>query len=258
MFTRLSTFGLTGLAATLVSFGIDAQAIAQTTYDFSITYTTEFSFPPLEQELQPQVVNISQLLQNLPPRFTAALPEGLPSELTNPTILDVSVIGESGDSNVPFGLTNFTSKTVGLPLPPQIDAVTGQITRQVSVFRANPADLNVKAPQLFDMYFGEGTDNKLIGQANDQALFDFVQGTVEGEGVITVVGGEGIFEGASGKINFTQKDVLGAPGESIKGEAKLDFFIQTPQAVPEPGTEATLAGLGLLGTGFLLRRHRQK
>lgn len=262
MFLRSYSVCLFGAALTLASFGpSEAKAITQTTYNFNITYSTEFIFPLLEQDLRPEAVDISGLVQNLPPQFQEALPENLASVLINPEILDVRVTGESINSNPPFGLANFTSDTFGLPLPPQVNPETGLPTRQVSIFRANPADLsvNVPPPAFSDVYFGDDTNNKLFGLANDQAIFNFVEGTVEGFGTITIVGGEGIFEGASGQIEFTQRDVLAPPGVSTRGEARLDFSVQVaPQAVPEPKTNATLAGVGVIGTLFLLRQRRQR
>lgn len=156
-------------------------------------------------------------------------------------------------------MTNFTSETFGLPLPPQINPETGQPARQVSIFRADPAALNVDVPtpEFSDVYFGGNTNNRLFGLANDQAIFDFEEGTVAGGGLITIVGGEGIFEGASGQIEFTQRDTLGPSGASTRGEARLNFSVQVPEAVPEPSTNGTLAGIGIIGALFLLRRHRQ-
>lgn len=260
MILRSHTAWLVPAALTLLSFGAgNAKAIAQTTYNFSITYDTEFFTPPLDESLQPEVVNISQLIQELPPRFQATLPENLPSELTNPALIDVEVIGVSNSPETPFGLTSFSSNTVGLPLPPQIDPETGAPTRQVSIFRADPAAFGVDlpTPEFSDVYFGDETGNRLIGLANDQAIFDFVEGTVAGEGIITIVGGAGIFEGATGQIRFTQQDELGPPGASIIGEAKLDFSVEVPQQVPESSTNATLVGMGVIGSLYLLRRRRQ-
>lgn len=259
MILRSRTAWIVPAALALVGFGLGDRAIAQSTFDFSVTYDTEFTFPPLDEELRPEVLDISPLVEDLPPEFQAALPENLPSELSNPEILDVQVTGENAAPNTPFGLTNFTSNTVGLPLPPQTDPTTGQPTRQVSIFRANPADLNVDVPtpEFSDVYFGGDTDNKIYGQANDQAIFDFVEGTVQGFGVITIVGGEGIFEGASGRIEFTQSDELGAPNEPTRGQAKLDFSVEVPQVVSEPTSNAAIVGMGVIGSLLLLRRYRR-
>ena len=243
-------------AVMLIGLGLgNPKADAQTTSNFSITYNTEFTFPLLDENLQPEVVQLSPLIENLPSEFQAALPENLPSQLINPPILDVTVTGESVDPNPPFELTNFISETVGLSLPPQPNPA-GQPERQVSIFRADPADLNINlpTPEFSDVYFGDETGNRLFGLANDQAIFDFVEGTVQGGGIITIVGGEGIFEGATGQILFTQRDNIGPPNEPVRGQATLDF-----QVVPEPGTgTGTLVGIGVIGSLFALSHRRKK
>lgn len=94
----------------------------------------------------------------------------------------------------------------------------------------------------------------------DQAAFDFQQGTVSGGGTITITGGTGIFENATGAITFTQNDRLTSTNltEPFAGRATLNFSVQTAKAVPEPSTNATLAGIGVIGTGLLLRRLRRR
>lgn len=244
------------ISLSVLSLGLVAIAesvSAQTALDFSISYDTEFLFPPLDESLLPETVDISPLVADLPPEFQAALPEDLPSELVNPQILDVLVTGTSVDTDPAFGLTNFVSDTVGLPLPPQIDPVTGEPARQVSIFRADPAEFNLdlETPAFSDIYFGDDTGNILFGLANDQAIFDFVEGTVQGGGTITIVGGEGVFAGATGEIAFSQQDELGPPGEPVRGTAVLDFSVELPddaQTTPEPSTTLAwlLAGLAAI------------
>ena len=175
--------------------------------------------------------------------------------MVDPQILDVLVTGTSVNPDPAFGLTDFTSDTVGLPLPPQIDPVTGQPARQVSIFRADPAEFNldIETPAFSDIYFGDDTGNRLFGLANDRAIFDFVEGTVQGGGIITVVGGEGIFEGATGEIAFSQQDDLGPPGEPVRGTAVLDFSVEIPdntQTTPEPSSTITWTVAGLLAAIF--------
>lgn len=250
---------LTSISLCLVGFSSYTQsAKAQTNFEFSIDYNTEFLFPPLENNL-PDSVDITPFIEDLPPEFQAALPENLPSVLVNPTILDVLVTGESVDPDPAFGLTNFTSDTFGLPLPPQTDE-NGQPLRQVSIFRADPADLNISipTPEFSDVYFGDDTGNRLFGRANDRAIFDFEAGTVAGGGTITIVGGEGTFEGASGFIEFSQEDELAPPGEPTVGVATLDFFVQVPEAstTPEPNNTAIVAA-GIFAS-VALRRWRSR
>lgn len=108
------------------------------------------------------------------------------------------------------------------------------------------------SPEFGDVYFGGTTNNKLYGNANDQAIFDFVEGTVSGGGIITIVGGEGVFKNASGRITFTQQDRLGLPGEPVIGQARLDFSLLRAQSVPEP---LTIIGAGTaLGFGAFFKR----
>ena len=254
----------------LVGFGLSAaRATAQT---FSITYDTEFNFTPLEIARPdvdpPESINLTPLIDSLPPEFQALLPEDLPSELENPSILDSFGSGVSTESEPPFGLTNFTSDTFGLPITLESvpDPETGEPlpVSQLIVFRADPNDLNLDlpSPEFSDRYFGGETD-RLLGLANDQAVLNILsptEGTVEGGGLITVVSGEGEFEGASGEITFIQSDTFD-PSDmsgSILGQATLEFSINTAQSVPEPSTNATLVGLGIIGAGVWLRRRTQQ
>ncbi|PSO92295.1 MAG: hypothetical protein BRC48_14545 [Cyanobacteria bacterium QS_9_48_30] len=166
----------------------------------------------------------------------------------NQNLFRVTVTGESADA--PFGLTNFVSDTYG-----QFNPNTNTAT-----FDANPAAIGIEGePILSDRYFGGR--NELFGRASDMAKFNFEQGTVMGAGTIALTGGEGVFENATGTIDFTQNDTL--PGselpQSFEGEARLDYQVQTPQPVPEPGTNAMLvASAGIIGFGFLKRSRRRK
>lgn len=157
-----------------------------------------------------------------------------------------TVTGTSTDA--PYGLTDFISNTYN-----QFDPTTN-----VSTFNANPAAFGLQGePILSDRYYGGS--NELFGTASDRAAFDFQQGTVSGGGTITITGGTGIFENASGAITFTQNDRLTSTNltEPFAGRATLNFSVQTAQAVPEPSTNATLVGIGVISTGLLLRRLRR-
>ena len=261
--------GLTS-AVVLSSFSLGAsEAIAQT-LDFEINYDTEFNLVPLgiarPEVVPPTSLNLTPIVESLPAEVRAILPPDLPSTLETPTYLDVFGSGTSVETDVPFGLTNFTSDTFGLPitLASAPDPTTGEPipVSQLVIFRANPQDigLDLPAPELSDIYFGEGTDNKLFGFANDQAVINVLsptEGTVQGGGLISVTAGEGAFEGATGEIMFTQSDVFDPSnmGGPLIGQAVLKFSIETPsQSVPEADTQAAIVGLGIVGMGTLLRR----
>lgn len=78
-----------------------------------------------------------------------------------------------------------------------------------------------------------------------------------GSSTITITGGEGRFSGATGTLNLLENDTfIPDPTAPINARYAISGLIETPQAVPEPKTDATLVGFGAIGAGFLLRRHR--
>lgn len=160
-------------------------------------------------------------------------------------ILRATITGESTDA--PFGLTKFVSNTYGRFDP----------TTNVSTFDANPAVFGLPSePTLGDKYFGGS--NELFGTASDQAAFNFEEGTVAGSGTITITGGTGIFENASGQITFSQNDKLTSTDLTapFAGKATLNFSVETAQEVPEPSNNAALVGVGLIGASLMMRRLR--
>lgn len=162
-------------------------------------------------------------------------------------ITRVTVTGET--ENAPFGLNNFISNTYGRFDP----------TTNIATFNADASVFGLQGvPILSDRYFGG--ENEIFGRASDMAKFNFEEATVSGSGTITITGGLGIFENATGTITFTQNDRLTStdPTEPFRGRATLNFSVQTAQAVPEPRSIATLVGLGMIGTNFLLRRRNRK
>jgi hypothetical protein len=171
-------------------------------------------------------------------------------------IFRATITGESSDAA--FGLSKFESNTYG-------KLIEATSTTQNFQFNANPDTFGLKnLPMLGDRYFGGS--NELFGKAADMATVDFAAGTVMGGGTITLTGGRGIFNNASGQITFTQQDRLdpnAPPGTPVKGEAILKFSVQTPQtkAIPEPTSIISLA-LVAITTSLLLRqknnRHLQK
>ena len=262
---------VTGFTSAVIfsSFSLGAETAFAQAANFEINYDTQFSLVPLEMAqpefVAPTFVDLAPILESLPPDVRAILPPDLPSTLENPTFLDVSGRGTSVEANVPFGLTSFTSDTFGLPitLASAPNPITGELVpvSQLVIFRANPQDigLTLPAPELSDVYFG-ATDNKLFGLSNDQAVLNALsptEGTVQGGGLISITGGEGAFEGASGEIMFTQSDVFNPSDMSgpLIGQALLKFSVETPsQAVPEADTNAAIVAFGAIGIGTLLRR----
>lgn len=151
-------------------------------------------------------------------------------------------------SDAPYGLTQYQGLIYA-----QTDAATGAVT-----FDTNPATFGLPdQPMGYIVFQGEGTDNKLFGTATASAVFDRQNLVGNGSGTLNITGGEGIFTNATGTLNFSEVDQLNPDPSvlSVNGKATITGSIQ---AVPEPEVGiGTLAGIGLLGTGFLLRRRSQ-
>ena len=157
-------------------------------------------------------------------------------------------LATSSDPEAPYGLTQYEGLIYA-----RTDPTTGALN-----FDTNPATFGLPdLPPGYIVFEGEGTDNKLRGTATATAIFDRENLTGEGSGTLTITGGEGIFTGATGTLNFTQVDRLNPDPNvlSIEGDAVVSGEIEV---VPEPGGIGTLAGVGALGAGLMLHRHRQR
>ncbi|MBR8832850.1 MAG: PEP-CTERM sorting domain-containing protein [Stigonema ocellatum SAG 48.90 = DSM 106950] len=166
-----------------------------------------------------------------------------------PDIVRATITGDATDA--PYGLDFLTSNTYG-----QVNPISSTVTK--TTFNADPTAFGLNSePALSDRYYGGA--NELFGKASDSAVIDQEKGTISGGGTITITGGTGIFKDATGKITFTESDQLGPdPTAPSQGQAELIFSIKTPEQVPEPTATTTLVGLGVVGTGFVLRRQRRR
>lgn len=236
------------VALTCAAFGVNiqnAKAQASVNREFEITYDALTTLAPIENQ---------------------------------PGFLTANIIGTSQDSNAPFGFNNFESNAFGALVSASEETITDPSGNVVPViqnfeFNANPAVIGLaNPPQSFidkraalgipnpeensDIYFGNSA-NKLFGKAADRATINLSEGTISGEGIITVTGGTGIFENASGEIEFEQSDRLPEdPNAAALGAATLTFNIQTPQSVPE-STDALGLAAGVLGVGLIVRQKRR-
>lgn len=223
------------LALSVIGVGFNLQSA------FAIG-SSEVSIASSESELQAQAIKDFEIKYST--LFTL-----IPRPDLGENIFRATVTGESVDAA--FGLTKFESNTYG-------KLVKATETTQEFRFNANPSAFGLKdLPTLGDRYFGGGS-GELFGTASDSAKIDFLAGTVNGGGIVTITEGTGIFDKASGQIAFTQQDKLDPtvpPGTPVKGEAILTFSVI--QKVPEPTTTAALASMGVIGAGSLLRRRRK-
>ncbi len=149
------------------------------------------------------------------------------------------------DPEAPYGLTRYEGLVYG-----QTNPVTNEVT-----FNIDPATFGLPdLPPGHIIFEGEGTDNKLRGTATASAVFDLENLTGIGSGTLNITGGEGLFTNAIGTLKFFETDtIIPSPnGISLNGKALITGSIEV---VPEPGGGiGTLAAIGALGVGFLLRR----
>lgn len=211
-------------------FGTSLRAQAQTTKNFEIQYNTLTQIVPFQADIRPG--------------FVRATIKGT-TESSSPSA---------------FGLNSFLSETYGrLDNPDEFPAVS-PIARYT--FNSEPSAIGLPStlPAFSDRYFGGA--NELFGKADDRAEVNFATGNIQGGGTITIFGGTGVFENATGKITFTQQDAfdpLNIPPEGVPGVAILRFDIQTPtRQVPEYTPTYTLVSVGLVGAVLLKRGKRHK
>jgi len=172
------------------------------------------------------------------------------------TQIDVVPIGDglsqsielATSDNAPYGLTQYEGLIYA-----QSDPTTGGF-----IFNTDPLVFGLpNLPPGYITFSGAGTDNKLYGSATASAIFDLENLTGEGSGTLNITGGEGLFAGATGTLDFFEVDQLNPDPNilSITGKAQVTGSIK---AVPEPGSEVgTLVGTGgLIGATILLRRRR--
>lgn len=147
-------------------------------------------------------------------------------------------------TDAPYGLTEYNGLVYTLT-----DFSTGLFT-----FNTDPAAIGLEGnfPEGFIEFSGSGA-NKISGTASAAALIDFQNLTGSGSGTLVITGGEGIFSGATGVLDFFENDTISPdPTDPIRGEALVTGTIEV---VPEPATGiGTIVGVGLIGTGFVLRR----
>ncbi len=167
---------------------------------------------------------------------------------TRPLVGNISEATETGESvDAPYGLTNLTNLAYA-----EFDPNTN-----VFRFDSDPAALGLEGLPTgsFDL-FGSGSD-RLFTTISGTTQADFVNLVGTGSSTITITGGEGRFSGATGTLKLLENDTFSPdPTAPINALYAISGSIEAPQAVPEPRTDATLVGIGAIGAGFLLRRHR--
>lgn len=162
---------------------------------------------------------------------------------------DVSQVFESGVStDAPYGLTEYQG-LVYAQIAPDNDPTTDELS-----FNSDPAKYGLEGyPYGYIVFEGDSSSNKLFGTADATTKIDYENLTAQGSGILNITGGEGIFNGASGVLDFSENDIVPLdPSDPLIGKALVSGSIE---AVPEPGAGiGTLVGMGAIAAGFLLRQ----
>ena len=167
------------------------------------------------------------------------------SRSVTPGITASTLSGTSTDA--PYGLTTINGLTYSV-----VDPITGFFR-----FNTDPTVFGLQNIPSSEVVFGSGT-NKLFGTDSATGVIDFASLTATATGIFTITGGEGIFTGATGTLNFSEVDTLSLdPTIPTRARATVNGRIYVPpvQKVPEPTVTTTLLAIGLIASSFELRKH---
>lgn len=163
-------------------------------------------------------------------------------ELT-PNLQKISLSGTSTDA--PYGLTQVISLSYS-----QTDFSTGAYSANTE-----PTAFGLQGYEPgYVRFFGNGSDS-LLAIGSGTGAIDFTNLTVTTSSTLTIIGGEGIFRGATGTLNSSQVVPANIQiGVVLNGENTVSGTIKT---VPEPGFNMTLLVMGALAVGIRWRRQNQ-
>jgi hypothetical protein len=153
---------------------------------------------------------------------------------------EIYVSGQSTDA--PFGLTELTGLTY------LQDFGDGTF-----VANTDPSVFGFPNLPVGSFVFESSSGDRLFGSETASGTVDLQTFAVENRGTITLTGGEGRFEGATGTLSFFEQGTRGVPyigTLAVNGS----FQVAASQTVPEPKTDTTLIGIGAIAAGLLFGR----
>ncbi len=172
------------------------------------------------------------------------------SSTSVPITQNVSKTTISGSSaDAPYGLTKVSGLTYT-----QTDLTTGSFR-----FNTNPVTFGFSyLPQGEVTLFGSGS-NRLFGTNNATGVIDFRTLTGSATNIFTIAGGEGLFQGATGTLTLREVYQISLdPTIPTTGISQVSGTISVlPTQIPEPRTTASVVGMGVIMTAFVLRRTRK-
>jgi hypothetical protein len=156
---------------------------------------------------------------------------------------EIYVSGQSTDA--PFGLTELSGLTY------LHDFGDGTF-----VANTDPSVFGFPNLPVGSFLFESSSGDKLFGSETASGTVDLQTFAVENRGTITLTGGEGRFEGATGTLSFLEHGTRAVPyigTFAVNGS----FQVASSQTVPEPRTDTVLLSIGAIGAGVLLYRRRR-
>ncbi|MBD2774334.1 hypothetical protein [Iningainema tapete] len=164
-----------------------------------------------------------------------------------------TVSGESNDA--PFGLTRASG----------LFYIQNDLTSGSYRFSSNPATFDLEGLPLGGVTLFGVENNKLFYSIEDGIGFiDFNTLTTTASNTATIIGGEGLFSGATGTLTSSEVNQVGNllvdPRSTIRGTVRVSGIIQvsSTQRVPEPTNTAALIGISAIGVGLCMCKQRRK
>jgi hypothetical protein len=169
---------------------------------------------------------------------------------SNPTAPE-QVIFNGSSTNAPYGLTEFNALSYS-----QFDPITGSF-----IITYDPTIIGLEDVSDGYIILGGSNGNQLVGTYSGSGRVNFQNNTTIESGTFTITGGEGIFTGATGTLSAEAFNILPTefqdPPNTFISQRSFSGSFQTPQAVPESTSVATLVGIGVGASFLLYQRHRK-
>lgn len=159
-----------------------------------------------------------------------------------PNLEQIFLSGSS--TNAPYSLTKLDSLSYS-----QTNFTTGAYS-----FNTDPTAFGLQGVSSGYVTFSGSDGDKLFGTESGTGLIDFNTLTVKSSATVSITGGSGRFQGATGTLISSQIQPLSLQvGVELKGQAEVSGSVKT---VPEPGITTALLGMSVLGCVCIILRQQ--
>ncbi|BAZ18591.1 hypothetical protein NIES4071_104760 (plasmid) [Calothrix sp. NIES-4071] len=149
------------------------------------------------------------------------------------------ITSQAENDKAPYGLNRLVNVGYG-----DFNSQTGVIT-----ISPNPAEFGLPdLPTGNFTIFGPGQD-QIFGTARGTATLDFQNFVGNVTNTLSITGGTGRFNGATGTLNLLENITLNStdPTAPTTGMPLIKGLIVTPQTVPEPSLSTAIIAMGIIG-----------